>query len=180
MAQITTCRLFGDKPLSEPMLFYWQLEPTKYNSIQFYLKFKRCRSRKCTWKCRLQKWRPSCVSLNVSTHSGLDKIATISQTTISNAFSWMKMYEFRLRFRRSLKLVPKVPISNVLILVQIMAWLRPGEKPLSKPMMVSLLTHISDTWPQWVKSYMLMVIWNGMNYCSRSFATHHSVIWNFE
>ena len=32
------------------------------------------------------------------THWGWDKMPTVSQTTYSNAFSWMKMYEFRLRF----------------------------------------------------------------------------------
>ena len=32
-----------------------------------------------------------------------------------------------------------------------MAWRRPGDKPLSDPMMVSVLTHICVTWPQWVK-----------------------------
>ena len=32
------------------------------------------------------------------TYWGRDKMAAISQTTFSNAFSWMKMYEFRLRF----------------------------------------------------------------------------------
>ena len=37
-------------------------------------------------------------------------------------------------------------------LVQIMAWRRPGDKPLSEPMMVSLLTHICVTRPQWVNS----------------------------
>ena len=36
------------------------------------------------------------------THWGRDKIATISQTTLSNAFSWMKMVEFRLKFHWSL------------------------------------------------------------------------------
>ena len=33
-----------------------------------------------------------------------------------------------------------------------MAWNRPDEKPLSEPMMVSLLTHICATRPQWVNS----------------------------
>ena len=33
-----------------------------------------------------------------------------------------------------------------------MAWLLLGDKPLSKPMMVSLLTHICVTQPQWVNS----------------------------
>ena len=38
-------------------------------------------------------------------------------------------------------------------MIQIMAWRRPGDKPLSEPMMVSLLTHICVTRPQWVKHY---------------------------
>ena len=50
----------------------------------------------------------------------------------------------------SLKFVPKGPINNIPALVQIMAWCRPGHKPLSEPMMVSLLTHICVTRSQWV------------------------------
>ena len=49
----------------------------------------------------------------------------------------------------SIKFVPKVPTSNTPALVQIMAWRQPGDKPLSEPMMVSLLTHICVTRPQW-------------------------------
>ena len=48
----------------------------------------------------------------------------------------------------SLKFVPKGPISNIPALVQIMAWRRPGDKPLSEPMMVSLPPHICVTRPQ--------------------------------
>ena len=48
----------------------------------------------------------------------------------------------------SLKFVPKGPINNIPALVQIMAWRRSGAKPLSEPMMVSLLTHICVTRPQ--------------------------------
>ena len=50
----------------------------------------------------------------------------------------------------SLKFVPKGPINNNPALVQIMAWCRSGHKPLSEPMMVSLLTRICVTRPQWV------------------------------
>ena len=50
----------------------------------------------------------------------------------------------------SLKFVPKGLINNVPALVQIKAWCRPGDKPLSKPMMVNLLMHICVTRPQWV------------------------------
>ena len=55
----------------------------------------------------------------------------------------------------SLKFVSKVRIDNIPALVQIMAWRRPGDKPLSEPMMVSLLTHICVTRPQWVNHIAL-------------------------
>ena len=45
----------------------------------------------------------------------------------------------------SLKFVPRVPINNMQALVQIMAWCRPGDKPLSEPMMVNLLTHSTQS-----------------------------------
>ena len=50
----------------------------------------------------------------------------------------------------SLKFVPKGRINHIPAMVQIMAWRRPGDKPLSEPMMVSLPTHICVTRPQWV------------------------------
>ena len=53
----------------------------------------------------------------------------------------------------SLKFVLNVPINNIPALVQIMAWRRSGDKPLSEPIMVSILTHICVTRPQWVKIY---------------------------
>ena len=48
----------------------------------------------------------------------------------------------------SLKFVPKGQINNIPSLVQIMAWRRPGDKPLSEPMMARLPTHICVTRPQ--------------------------------
>ena len=53
--------------------------------------------------------------------------------------------------RISLKFVPEVRINNIPALVQIMAWRRPGAKPLSEPMVASFLTHICVPRPQWVK-----------------------------
>ena len=38
--------------------------------------------------------------------------------------------------------VPKGPITNIPSLVQIMAWCRPGDTPLSEPMTDSWPTHI--------------------------------------
>ena len=51
----------------------------------------------------------------------------------------------------SLKFVPKGPINNIPAMVEIMAWRRPGDKPLSEPMVVTLPTHICVARPQWVK-----------------------------
>ena len=58
----------------------------------------------------------------------------------------------------SLKFVSRGPINNIPALVQIMAWRRPGDKPLSEPMMVNLLTHICITRPQWVKGILISMI----------------------
>ena len=85
----------------------------------------------------------------VNTQWGWDKMAAISQTTLPNAFSWMKMFEYRLRFHRSF--VYQCPIDNIPALVKIMAWYRSGDKPLSESIMIRLLTHICVTRPQWVK-----------------------------
>ena len=54
----------------------------------------------------------------------------------------------RISIEISLKFVPKGPIKNIPALVQIMATRRPGDKPLSEPMMVSLPTHICVIPPQ--------------------------------
>ena len=56
--------------------------------------------------------------------------------------------------RISLNLVSKGLTDNMPDLVWIMAWRRPGDKPLSQSMLVSFLTHrpISVTRPPWVKA----------------------------
>ena len=60
----------------------------------------------------------------------------------------------------SLKIDPKGPITHVPALVQIMAWHRPSDKPLSEPMMVNLLTHICITRPQWVHDNIFFFLSN--------------------
>ena len=54
----------------------------------------------------------------------------------------------------SLMFVPNGQICNMPALVQIMAWCWPGNKPLSAPMMISLLTHICITQPQWARYWL--------------------------
>ena len=79
-------------------------------------------------------------SLFSVTHWGRHKIVAIFQTIFSTVFSWMKVYEFLLRFHWSL-----FPINNIPVLVQIMAWYRSGDRPLSQPTMANLLKHICFT-----------------------------------
>ena len=56
-------------------------------------------------------------------------------------------------FKSSVKFVSKfVQMNNVPALVQIMAWRESGDKPLFEPKMVSLLTCICVTRPQWFQS----------------------------
>ena len=50
--------------------------------------------------------------------------------------------------RISLKFFLKGPIDNIPALVQIMAWRRSGDKPLSEPMMINSWTHLGVTHPQ--------------------------------
>ena len=88
----------------------------------------------------------------------------MSQTTFSNAFSneneWISLMI-------SLKFVPKVRINNIPAMVQIKAWRRPGDKPLSEPMVVSLPTHICVTRPQWVNSDFTSSSWRLKSPASR-------------
>ena len=50
---------------------------------------------------------------NGLTHWGRDKMDAISQTTCSSAFSWMKMFEFRLKFHWSLFLRVQLTIIQL-------------------------------------------------------------------
>ena len=75
--------------------------------------------------------------------------------TFSNAFTWMKICKFWLKFHWSL--FPMVQINYIPASIQIMAWRQPGDKPLSESMMVSLLMHICVTSPQLTK-YMYNLV----------------------
>ena len=84
------------------------------------------------------------------THWGRDKIDAILQTTCSNAFSWMKIFEFRLKFHWSLFLKVQFTIFQ--------HWFRQwlgAEQATSHYLnqwWPSSMTHICVTRPQWVKS----------------------------
>ena len=76
----------------------------------------------------------------------------------------------------SLKFAPKGPVKNSPALVQIMAWRRPDDKPLSESMTVILPTHICVTRPHWINT-SLSLIWcdNDMQFKTQQwFITSHS------
>ena len=60
------CRLVGAKPLSKPMMEYCYFDPWEQTSMKSLSKLIHCHSRKCIWKCRLEKAtifsRPQCVN----------------------------------------------------------------------------------------------------------------------
>ena len=60
IGSVMACRLFGAKPLTEPMLVYCQLVSWEQISVKFEFEFYHFHTRKCIWKCRLPKWRPFC------------------------------------------------------------------------------------------------------------------------
>ena len=77
----------------------------------------------------------------------------VSQYIFLNENDWIS-------FKMLLRFVPKLmgPINIIPTVVQKMACCRPGEQPLSEPIMVILLTHICVSWRQWVMGCMRGVI----------------------
>ena len=81
-----------------------------WNYVTFYprsiLAFGFCRSlRLCVCVCLsvcINHKLVNTITRHPLTHWGRDKMASISQTTFSNAFTWMKMYELRLKIHWSL------------------------------------------------------------------------------
>ena len=91
------------------------------------------------------------------THWGPDKMAAISQTTFSDAFPWMKMYELRLRFHWIL--FPGVQLT----IFHRWFWLGANQVTshyMNQWWLISLLTHICVTLSQSVKAGH-MVGWGG-------------------
>ena len=60
LVQVMACRLFGAKPLPEPMLPYCQLDPRGQTSVTLESKYGSFYSWNCTWKCHLPKYRTFC------------------------------------------------------------------------------------------------------------------------
>ena len=88
------------------------------------------------------------------THWGRDKMDTISQTILSNAFSWMKIFEFRLKFHWSLFLRVQLTIFQHLFRYWFGA-VQATSHYLNQ-WWSSQLTHICVTRLQWVNNQSLI------------------------
>ena len=131
---------FSDaKPLPEPMITCCQVDPQKQTSVKSESKHKD--PRKVIWK----RLSAKCPGLNTlrTRQNGRHFADDIFKCIFLNENVWIPI-------KISLKFVPKGPINNIPVLVRIMAWRRPGAKPLSETMMVRLPTHICVIRPQWV------------------------------
>ena len=82
-----------------------------------------------------------------STHNGRRFADNIFKCTFFNG---------KVHISVSLKFDPMGLINNIPAWVHIMAWHRPGDKPLSASMVSILLTHICVTGPRWVNSSCLL------------------------
>ena len=76
------------------------------------------------------------------THWGREKMDAISQTTFWSAFSWMKMFEFRLKFHWSLFL--RVKLHTMDLLWEKFQWILPlYMKPISFQSKVSIVCSVT-------------------------------------
>ena len=107
------CRLVGKSPSSEPMMAYCRLPPWEQTSVKFESKFKIVLWRKCIWLCRLQKWRPFCLGLNVLSpcaNSSYEHLHLLLRTGILDLDPWWSQ-----PMRRFLHWMPTLGTSNQLI-----------------------------------------------------------------
>ena len=148
LVQIIACHLFDTKPFSEPIAgliivnwaignkFQWNFNQNTTICIQENeFELVRC-------KIPALLSQPQCVNTLRQRQNGCHFPKNIYKCILVNENVWVLI-------KISLKFVPNDPISNIPALFQIMAWRRPGDKPLSESMMVNLLAHI--TRPQCVK-----------------------------
>ena len=84
----------------------------------------------------------------------------------------------RISIKISMKFVPKGQVNNIPALVQIMAWRRPGDKPLSEPMLFCLLTQICVIRHQLVKRLPRDHMHGSMHIISGMDAEYHRNWWN--
>ena len=96
-------------------------------------------------------WRGSQTAACISARNNTLRPIQDGHHFTGDIFKWILVNEnIWISIYISLKFVPMGPINNIPSLFQIMAWHRPSDKPLSKPIVVSLLPHVCVTRLQWI------------------------------
>ena len=138
------------------MLIYYQSGPQEQTSVKFKSKNKHFLSRKHFENaiCKMLDilYKPQYVNSLRPRQDGRHFPDDIFIWIFLNENVWISI-------EISLKFVSKGSIKNIPAWVQIMAWRRSGDKPLSEPMTVSLPMHICITRPQWVNRVMFAEYW---------------------
>ena len=86
------CRLFGAKPLYEPMLVYSQLSPYEHISATFEQKYNCFHWRKWVWQCRMQNGDHFVLGLNVLHRT---KISVFLQYNYNISTANPKYYQYQ-------------------------------------------------------------------------------------
>ena len=189
LVQITACRLYGAKPLSKSIMGYGQLHRRKKR--QFNCNQNKEKKSFTTMHLKISNNIPALVQIMAWQRPGdkpLYELLMVTLLTPICVTQPQSVNTFRPRQngrhladdifkciflnenvwipeKNSLRFVPKGRINNIPALVQIMPWQRPSDKQLYELMMVSLLTLICVTQPQWVnanhpKEYQLDLVFN--------------------
>ena len=148
LVEVMACHMLSGKPLPESVLIVSWPSGIKFSG--FWIKI--FHSTKYIWKRRQNFGH--CVQVSVNTlrprQDGRYFADNVLKCIFLNENVWISL-------KIPLKFVPRDPINNIRALVQKMAWRRPGDKPLSEPMLVFVPTHICVTRPQWVKK--MISVW---------------------
>ena len=157
LVQVMACHLLGAKPLPEPMVSYCQLdfwEYIKWNSNQNSIMltqenaFENVVCQKvghfvlgemswCTERPTLADALPPHINSSFPAQNCCHFTDVIFRCIFLNENVWISI-------RISLNFVPTISMNNIQVMVQIMAWRRIGDKPLSEAM----LTRFTDTYMQ--------------------------------
>ena len=136
LVQVMVYHLSGAMPLADPMLT--NFSDFFYQNIIIFIQENALEND--VWKMLVILFRPQWVNTLRPRRSRRHFADDSFRYIFLNENIWISI-------KISLKLIAKGAINNIVALVQIIAWRRSGDKPLSEPMMVSLLTHICVTRP---------------------------------
>ena len=99
LVQVMACRLYGAKPLPEPMLTYSRLDTYKQISVKFESKYKTFHSWKCTSNVRLRNGGHFCPERCVKSKRPPRQQAWLQSALVCGLFSTVRYYDCDLQWR---------------------------------------------------------------------------------